>query len=288
MRDGPVAVPGVMTTSTSSKIAGHVAVTSASALRIAASRRSDTSPPILAKARLRRSRRSAAAARHVVVDAAEVARQCLAVHRARSDSPDRARRRRARVRAAARPPRRPQPAAPSDPRRQRRRHLGAQRNSQPPGVRRPRRRSRRRVRRRRHVEEQRGVLDGPRERAVDAQAAPRAVVRRQRHPIALRLDAEQPAPRRRDADRAHAVGAERQRGKACRHGRSAATAAASRCEVRVPRVARRPEGQGLGERPDHQLRNRRLAEDDGARLAQPAHHLGVLRRAGRGRWCRRS
>ena len=34
-------------------------------------------------------------------------------------------------------------------------------------------------------------LDGPGHRAVDAEAAPRAVVRRQRHPVALRFDSEQ-------------------------------------------------------------------------------------------------
>ena len=46
--------------------------------------------------------------------------------------------------------------------------------------------------------------------------------------------------------------------------------------VGVPRVARRTERDGLGERPQHHLGHRGLADDDCARLAQPPHHLGVV------------
>ena len=96
----------------------------------------------------------------------------------------------------------------ADPCRQGRWHLGAQRNSQ--SARFTRRRGDETAlgggRRRRHVQEHGGVLDGPRHRAVDGQAVPRAVVRRHRNPVPLRFDPEQAAPRRRDPDRPHAVG----------------------------------------------------------------------------------
>ena len=57
--------------------------------------------------------------------------------------------------------------------------------------------------------EQRGVGDRARQHAVHRQAVPGARARRERHAAALGLEPEQPAPRRRDADRAGAVGAER-------------------------------------------------------------------------------
>ena len=46
--------------------------------------------------------------------------------------------------------------------------------------------------------------------------------------------------------------------------------------VGVPRVARRTERDGFGERPQHHLGHRGLADDDCARRAQPPHHLGVV------------
>ena len=110
----------------------------------------------------------------------------------------------------------------------------------------------------------------------------------QRHPIALRLDTEQTAPRRRDADRAGAVGAQRQRRQAGGDRGTAAAAAATRGERGVPRVAGRAERQRFGERPDHQLRHGGLAEDHRTGGAQSAHHLGVVDRGGRhARCCRR-
>ena len=58
MRDGPVALPGVMTTSTSSKIDWIRSATADSAARTVAIRRSDTSDPVRAMFRVRFSKRS--------------------------------------------------------------------------------------------------------------------------------------------------------------------------------------------------------------------------------------
>ena len=119
------------------------------------------------------------------------------------------------------------------------------------------------------------------EHAVDRQAVPRARARRQRDAPALRLQPEQPAPRRRDADRAGAVGAERGADEARRDGRRAAAARAARRALQVPRIARDAERRRLGERPDAQLWDVRLADDHRAGRAQAAHDLGVRREPGR-------
>ena len=86
---------------------------------------------------------------------------------------------------------------------------------------------------------------------------------------------EQTAPGRRDPDRPGAVGAQRHRRQPGRHRGAAAAAAAARGSGQIPRVAGRAEGHGLGERPQHHLRHRGLAEDHRPGRTQPAHHLGV-------------
>ena len=106
---------------------------------------------------------------------------------------------------------------------------------------------------------------------------PGVVLRRQRDPAALGLEAEEPAAAGRDADRAAAVGAERAAREAGRDRRRRAAARAARRAVEVPRVAGRAEGRGLGERRDLELGDAGLADDHGAGRAQPAHDLGVLR-----------
>ena len=58
MRDGPVALPGVMTTSTSSKIDWIRLATADSAARTVAIRRSEISDPMRAMLRVRFSSRS--------------------------------------------------------------------------------------------------------------------------------------------------------------------------------------------------------------------------------------
>ena len=85
-----------------------------------------------------------------------------------------------------------------------------------------------RGRRCRRVEEERRVGHPARDRAVDAEALPRVLMRRERHAVALRLDAEQATPQGRDADRAAAVGAEAESGEARRHRRSCAAAGPAR------------------------------------------------------------
>ena len=110
---------------------------------------------------------------------------------------------------------------------------------------------------------------------LTTQAVPGVVVWRHRHSVPLRLDPEQPAPRRRNPDRPHAVGPQRHRCESRGHRRAAATAAATRRVVGVPRIARRTERERLGERPQHHLGHGGLADDDRACLAEPPHHLGV-------------
>src|SRR6185437_6197502 len=66
-----------------------------------------------------------------------------------------------------------------------------------------------------------------------------SATRRQRDAPALRLQAEEPAPGRGDADRAGAVGAERGADEPGGDGRGAAAARPAGGALKVPRVARR-------------------------------------------------
>ncbi len=127
--------------------------------------------------------------------------------------------------------------------------------------------------------EQRRVGHAAREHAVDRQAVPGARARRQRHAPALGLQPEQPAPGRRDADRARRrrSRARRRRGPRrppprCRRWSRRARAGRSHGLRVTPNVAR------LGERPQRQLGHVGLADDHRARLAQAAHDLGVRAR----------
>jgi hypothetical protein len=155
--------------------------------------------------------------------------------------------------------------------------LGAQGNSQPAGV------AGRRVHelalgarhRRRRIQEQRRVHHRAGYRTIDAQPVPRIVVRLQRHPIALRFQAEQAAPGRRNANRAAAVGSQRQRSQPGGHRGGATATAATRGALEVPRVAGGPERQRLGVGKHHQLGHIGFADDDRAGGAQPAHHLRI-------------
>ena len=106
---------------------------------------------------------------------------------------------------------------------------------------------------------------------------PGVVLRRERDPAALGLEAEEAAAAGRDADRAAAVGAERAAREAGRDRRRRAAARAARRAVEVPRVAGRAERRGLGEGRDLELGDAGLADDHGAGRAQAAHDLGVLR-----------
>ena len=131
-----------------------------------------------------------------------------------------------------------------------------------------RRRGRRAAARRRR----RVRVIGPKQREPE----PVVVVGRERDAPALGLDPEEPARRRRDADRAAAVGAQRARDHAGGDRRGAAAARAAGAALRVPRVAGRAPRLRLGEvRPQRQLGHVRLADHDGARGAQAAHDLAV-------------
>ena len=125
------------------------------------------------------------------------------------------------------------------------------------------------------VVKQRRVGDASGEQAVDGQAVPGVLARRDGHPSALGLEPEQAAPCRGDADRPGAVGAERCADQPGGDGDGAAAAGASGRTLRVPWVASCSERGRLGERPDHQLGHIRLAYDHGAGLAQLAYDLGV-------------
>ena len=125
------------------------------------------------------------------------------------------------------------------------------------------------------VQKKGGVSDVARQHPVDRQPVPGSRFGGDRNAVALGLESEQPTPRRRDADRAHTVGAERCTDEARRHRRRAAAAGSPRRVLTVPGVARHAEGGRLGERPDRQLGDVRLADHHRPRGAQAAHQLGV-------------
>ena len=85
------------------------------------------------------------------------------------------------------------------------------------------------------------------DRAEAAQPEPVVLVGRQRDAAALGLDAEEPARRRRDADRAAPVGAQRAGDHPGGDRRGAAAARPARAALRVPRIARRAPRLRLGE-----------------------------------------
>ena len=131
---------------------------------------------------------------------------------------------------------------------------------------------------RRGVEQQRRIGDGAGQHAVDGDAVERLRQRPRRDPAALRLDADQMRPRRGNPDTARAVGPDRGGDQSRRHRGGAAARRTTRSVVARPRVSRVPEGGPTGERPLAQLAGVRLADDDRACGAQPAHDLGVGRR----------
>ena len=98
-------------------------------------------------------------------------------------------------------------------------------------------------------------------------------------PAVRRFHADDPAQRRRLADRAAGIRADRQRGVECRDRRCRAAAAAARHPVERPRVGGRTIGGVLGRGAHRELVHVGLAEDDRARLAEPLRDVGVVRRA---------
>ncbi len=168
-------------------------------------------------------------------------------------------------------------------RQRRRRQLRRERDLQGPGpperVHERARRDRVRVRIRRavgdRVVEEGRVAHAAREHAVDDEAVPRAQVRRQRHPAALGLQAEQAAVGRRKANRAPAVARERGADQAGGDRRGAAAAGAAGAVCQLPRVARHSPRRRLRPGKRAQLGHVRLADHDRARRTRASDDLRV-------------
>ena len=97
------------------------------------------------------------------------------------------------------------------------------------------------------------------------------------HAPVLRLQPEQPAAGRGNADRARAVRADRRSRQARGHRHTRASGGAAGRAVDVPGIAGGAVGRRLGPRRDRQLGHVRLAEDHRARRPQAADDLGVGR-----------
>src|SRR5205823_13865814 len=112
------------------------------------------------------------------------------------------------------------------------------------------------------VEVERGVADRAGEDAAGAQPVPVVRVRGERHTVALGLEAEQPAGRGRDPDRATAVRPRRRPDQPGRDRSRRAAGRPARGAGAVPRVAGVAEGDRLRPREDRELGHVRLAYDD--------------------------
>lgn len=126
----------------------------------------------------------------------------------------------------------------------------------------------------RHVEQQCAVAHTARDGVLHDQLAVRRQVDQQR--VAAWLQAEQPAARRRNPDRAAAVGRMRDRHDAGRDGRRRAAARTARRVIEVPRVAARAEQLGFGVRHLADLGRVGLAEHVEPRRAASRDHRGIV------------
>ena len=130
-----------------------------------------------------------------------------------------------------------------------------------------------------HVEQGGRVAHRPRHHALVSEAGEGlAEVGAEGDAGARRLQADDAALARRDADRPAAVVRMRGRHQAGSDRRRRAAARATRRAARVPGVARRAVGVGLGRRQRAELGRVRLAEEDEARGAEPRGRVGVVRR----------
>ena len=129
------------------------------------------------------------------------------------------------------------------------------------------------------LEQQRGVRDGRRERTDLIEAAGERDEPVARHAAVGRLHADDAAQRRRLADRAAGVAAERQRGEAGGDRRRAAAARAAGDPGRVVRVAGGAERRVLGGAAHGELVEVGLADDDAAGGDDALDHGGVVGRA---------
>ena len=269
MRDGPVAVPGVMTTSTSSKI---------DRMRPAIHFPQCGLRPTAGRRTTRRYGRSCgygppnapgAAALHIVVHPAEVARQGMCIHRRRRIVQVTGDHVMASSRSAPASSTAARCAAPP-------RHRAAAPwcSARPQPARRPCRRDD--ALGPAAVRSRRGKARRPRRFAIgpltlSPHHAPSCSAST-RSRCGLTPNSRTTSA---GSDRTHAIGTRPWRSPRPPPRRC-------RCCARrvrgVPRVAGRSEADRLGERPDHQLQHRGLPDDHRARRPQPPHHLGVLRR----------
>ena len=126
------------------------------------------------------------------------------------------------------------------------------------------------------VEGQGRIAHGAGQGAEVADVVPPREAHALRNPPVGRLEADQPAQRRRNADRAAAVRAETDGPESGGHRGRRAAARAARCALEIPRVARGAEERIVGERLVAELRGVGLAEDDRAGRAQATHRDGVF------------
>ena len=126
-----------------------------------------------------------------------------------------------------------------------------------------------------HVEDRGRVGDRAGQYPVDVQRR-LAPLRRSGDASPRRLEADEPAARRGDPDRAAAVVAVRDRHHPRGDRRRRTARGAARCATQVPGVAGRPEQARLADGQNAVLRQRRGAHDHEARVPQAARDVGVV------------
>jgi len=128
------------------------------------------------------------------------------------------------------------------------------------------------------VHHQRDVAHGARERTHVRDQLVAAGGGIHRHAAERRLQADEPREARRDADRARAVGPERERRQTRRDCRGAASRRPSGRPREVPRIAGLAEQRVVGRAAPGELGQVRPADEDGARRAQARDAWRVFRR----------
>ncbi len=127
-------------------------------------------------------------------------------------------------------------------------------------------------------EQDRRVLHRARHRADLVERAGKRDQAVARNAAVRRLQAHDPAQRGRLADRAAGVGAQRRRAQARRHRRRAAAAAATGDARQIPGVMRGMKPRIFARRAHRELVHVELAEENGARVAQPGDRGRVVGR----------
>ena len=130
-----------------------------------------------------------------------------------------------------------------------------------------------------HVEDRGGVAHRPGHDVAGHEPVPHlAVLGAERHAAARRLEPDEAALARRDADRSAAVARVRDRHHARRDRSRRSAARAPDAARRVPRVVRGAVGVGFGRRLQPELRRVRLADDHEAGLLELVEQVGGVGR----------